>query len=134
MGAILLGLRWLVGPRGDQLANLAVVSFLLAAVSFLLAGLTVCLMWWAGSFQLLKWLSSPGDRRRPVYGLTDRRAIFLTLVAGSNAVQIQSIPRGSIRPEEIRRVQRPDGSGDLLFLQKHFDPNGLPRSRQRPRG
>ena len=118
LGIALVGVRWLVGPQGDRVAELAAVSFVLA---FLTVGLLVV----GGLLQMIKALCFPGDRRRPLYGLTDRRAIFLTPVAGTKAVQVQSIPRGSIRPESIRRVQRPDGSGDLLFLPDLARPNGF---------
>ena len=116
-GAALIGLR-VVSIQADGVVNLGLSSIILAF-------LTVLLMVVGGIIQGLRLLFFPGDRRRPVYGLTDRRVIFLTPVAGTKAVQVQSIPRGSIRPESIRRNQRPDGSGDLLFLPDLASPNGF---------
>ena len=101
-GAALGGVRWLVGPQADKVTEFAAVCFMLA---FLTIGLLMVGWVWQG----VRFVFFPGDRRRPVYGLTDRRAIFLMPVAGTKAVQIQSILGGSIRAESIRRVQRPMG-------------------------
>ena len=47
------------------------------------------------------------------YAITDRRAIIWTPVPKSNAVRIQTIPRGDIR--SLVRVENPGGSGSVLF-------------------
>ncbi len=61
--------------------------------------------------------------RGVLYALTDRRAILRRPVAGSRGIEVQSIPRGSVRT--LHRVEYPDGSGDLVFALADATP-GLP--------
>ena len=117
-GAALFGLRSVIGIQADGMGNLG-------ATSIIMAFLTVLLMVVGAICRGIRFLFFLGYQRRPVYGLTDRRAIFLTPVAGTKAVQAQSIPLESIRPELIRRIQLPDGSGDLLFLPEIASPGGI---------
>ena len=60
---------------------------------------------------------SRGEERRRIihqtYAITDRRVIVWQPSPGSQAVEIRSFPRGMVK--SIRRLQQPDGSGDVLF-------------------
>jgi hypothetical protein len=58
-----------------------------------------------------------------VYALTDRRAVIWEPLARS-AVSVHTYQRGTIKGEALRRIQYPDGSGDVL-LQGH-DFEGAP--------
>ena len=115
-GLVVLGLAWL--SSFDALASYGIVLILLA---FFLA----CFAVLGRILRVAQWRMGPRNRRRRVYALTDRRAIIWLPLAWSKAVEIRSYPRGSIRPESIRRIQLPDGSGDFLFLPAHQEPTGF---------
>ncbi len=60
-----------------------------------------------------------------VYALTDRRAILWDPVAKSTAVTVHTLTRGTLKREHVRRVQYPDGSGDVLLRGKYEHPAGF---------
>jgi hypothetical protein len=60
---------------------------------------------------------------REVYALTDRRAI-IWLPKQASAVAVHTFQPGTIRAEELHRVERRDGSGDVVF-RRHFIPTGF---------
>jgi hypothetical protein len=62
------------------------------------------------------WISEGLGRalvKRRCYALTDRRAIVWNLRSGSRAVEVHSFHRGRVK--DVRRVEYPDGSGDVIF-------------------
>ncbi len=74
-------------------------------------------------------LVSNGTERRRMrgrtYALTDRRAIIWCPEPGSAAVAVHTFPRGSIKVENIKRTQYPDGSGNVSMRPFHEDPAGF---------
>jgi hypothetical protein len=48
-----------------------------------------------------------------LYALTDRRAIIWVPDVAKGMVAVHSIPRGSLA--QVHRLERPDGSGDVVF-------------------
>ena len=106
-----------LGPEFDFLGVAAAVGFLLVLI--------FGLVWFLGAVVLGIRHLLRRILRRPTYALTDRRAIIWLPMAGSDALEIRVFSRGSIRPDGIRRIQRPDGSGDLLFVPSGLAPNGF---------
>ncbi len=80
--------------------NTAADLFPLFGVPFILIGL--------GMLSTPLWMRR--SARRTVYVITDRRAI---VIGGAWALHIESFPPS--RLTDIRRKQRRDGSGDLIF-------------------
>lgn len=70
-------------------------------------------------------LISSRNRATRVYALTDRRAMIWVPVKKSAAVKVHTFPQGSIKAEDLHRVQYPDGSGDLLFRNEFVQPDGF---------
>lgn len=65
---------------------------------------------------LTNWLSGSSERwaqRAVLYALTDRRAIMRRPQVGTRGVKVESIERGGV--QSIRRVEYPDGSGDIVL-------------------
>jgi hypothetical protein len=58
-----------------------------------------------------------------VYALTDRRAVIWVPQAKS-AISVNTFQRGTIRGTDLRRVQYPDGSGDVSF-RNYPEPTGF---------
>ena len=69
------------------------------------------------------------NRRRRVagrlYALTDSRAIIWEPLPKTDAVTVHTFPKGTIRGEHVRRLQFPDGSGDILFRNAYEVPKGF---------
>ncbi len=68
------------------------------------------------------------ERRRlagRLYALTDSRAMIWEPMPNSAAVTIHTFSRGTIEAQHLRRVQFPDGSGDVLFRNEYNHPPGF---------
>lgn len=60
-----------------------------------------------------------------MYALTDARALIWDPMPRSSAVVVHTFPKGTIRAENLRRLQFPDGSGDVLFRNLYESPSGF---------
>ena len=129
------GLAWGLGLGGyasasfvvfvliSRVAHEGLVTFVI--VSCLIAGLFSALI-------LLGTLAGSGRRRaerrrlaRRLYAITDARAMIWNPLPGSTAVTVHTFSRGTIRGEDLRRLQYPDGSGDVLFQNAYQAPAGF---------
>ncbi|HEX8298697.1 MAG TPA: hypothetical protein VF594_05990 [Rubricoccaceae bacterium] len=80
------------------------VAFPLFGVPFIAIGLAMLSTpWWA-------WRGA----RRTLYAVTDRRAILFE-ASGLRAITVRSFRPEALR--DVRRTERPDGSGSLVFAQ-----------------
>ena len=59
-----------------------------------------------------------------VYALTDQRAI-IWFPGPTAAVSIHTFQRGTVKAEDLHRVQYPDGSGDVLLRKSYQEPLGF---------
>jgi hypothetical protein len=96
------------GPRFEAFAGLlSVIGVISGVIDFLiLLGLLSSLV------------SDHPDRTslaHQVYALTDRRAIIRMTDPKTLAVTVNSFHQGTIKSEDIHRVQYPDGSGNVVF-------------------
>lgn len=107
---------WMAGAAGFKMPNFqqGFDFFPLFGIPFVLIGF--------GMLSAPLWIAKKA--RRTVYVLTDRRAI---LFDGGWSTTIRSF--GPERLTDLRRVQRPDGSGDLIFEKSlSYDSDGDKRS------
>ena len=66
--------------------------------------------------------SKRSERRKlegQVYALSGRRAV-IGMPAERSAVTVHTFQRGTIKGENLHRVQYPDGSGDVLFYGRYY--------------
>ena len=63
--------------------------------------------------------------RGQVYALTDRRAIIYVPDIRTGALAVHTISKGTIKVEDVHRVQYPDGSGDVAFRGGSSAPSGF---------
>jgi hypothetical protein len=76
---------------------------------------------------LSTFFSRRSERRKlegQVYALTDRRAI-IWVPAERSAVSVHTFQRGTIKGEDLHRIQYPDGSGDVTFRFAYQQPSGF---------
>ncbi len=93
------------------------VAFPLFGVPFVAIGLAMLSTpWWA-------WRGA----RRTLYAVTDRRAVLFE-ASGFRDIAVRSVPPGALR--NVRRTERPDGSGSLVLAHDAADGDGTPRPVQ----
>jgi len=129
------GLAWGLGIGGFAAASFVVFVLIarvaheglvtFAIVSCLVAGLM-------SITTLLGTLAGSGRRRAErrrlagrLYAITDSRAMIWNPLPGSTAVTVHTFSKGTIRGENLRRLQYPDGSGDVLFQNNSLAPAGF---------
>jgi hypothetical protein len=89
--------------RVDGLVTgIGLIAFVAGLISAFVAFCTLLDKWWPRG-------RIPGK----VYALTDRRAIIWVPIRGSQAVEVHTYTRGSVR--SIHRLEYPDGSGSVRF-------------------
>ncbi len=133
-GGHLVGLVWIVGMlvlcvgcllgsllRGPRFESLVVflqfVGVIAGLISFLI---------FLGMFSgYVSGNSARSQMAGQVYALTDRRAIMRVTDPKTQAVTVHSYHRGTIKSEHLHRIQYPDGSGDVLFLEPYREPAGF---------
>jgi hypothetical protein len=110
----LTAIPWAAGPqpagKGDPLVILGLVTgtcALLLVIAF-----------------LQRIFSQRSERRKlvgQVYALTDRRAM-IWVPGVKSTVAVHTFQRGTIRGEDLHRIQYPNGSGDFSFRASHRLP------------
>ena len=104
-------------PLVSSITGLAgITGFVSAVAAFFVAGNLVV--------DMVNRIGGRQELAGHVYALTDRRAMIWVPVPRSDAVKVHTFPRGSIKGDDLHRVQYPDGSGDLLFRAQYHDPAG----------
>ena len=97
-------------PDGPE-AGLAVLGIFAGIIAFFFA------VFFVGNF-----FSKQKEREKlagQVYALTDRRAV-IWVPAERSAVAVHTFQRGTLKGEQLHRVEYPDGSGDVLFHGGYF--------------
>jgi hypothetical protein len=106
------------GPRFEAFAGLlSVIGVISGVIDFLIL---------LGLFSSL--VSDQPDRTslaHQVYALTDRRAIIRLTDPKTLAVTVNSFHQGTIKSEDLHRVQYPDGSGNVVFRRGYGEPPGF---------
>lgn len=107
-GCFMLAFVLMPIPQKDKLGNaLAVVGVASGGIGVLVA-----------VHAITTWLQHGTERQRlaaRVYAITDRRAIIWCPHGKSGAVKVHTLPRGSIKLDQVYRIQYPDGSGDVIL-------------------
>ena len=105
----------------NRLEEVAVGAVVIGLVAGLFSGAVLL-----GSIaSALAWSAERARLAHRIYALTDARALILEPMPRSSAVIVHTFPKGSIRPEDLTRMQYPDGSGDLVFRAALVGPGGF---------
>ncbi len=100
---------------------LIMASLTLVTIGAMLAGSLVVHGFKAGFGALMR----KGERLRPIYALSDRRAIIWVPQSRLSAFQVIHQPARSL--SGVHRIELPDSTGDVIFEsgQSHWSPGGL---------
>jgi hypothetical protein len=129
-GIIAIGLGCFAALPSSAKGHLEGTEVLLATVAILSA--VVAILFVVGFFgSVAGKLTERKIARAQSYALTDRRAMIWVPQPGQwvpragRAVSVHTFQRGTIKGEDLHRVQYPDGSGDVLFRVSYQQPSGF---------